>query len=82
MKIALFLKLNPKTCFSTFFSKSSSNDVLFAIVFNRKTDRYRVYRQYCMVAYACHSKITNCLSIFIVVFQFFVIFFVLIDLIC
>ena len=25
-----------------------------------------------MVAYACHSKITNCLSIFIVVFQFFV----------
>ena len=36
----------------------------------------------CMVAYGCHSKINNCLSIFIVYFSFLDIFFVLIDLIC
>ena len=36
----------------------------------------------CMVAYGCHSKITNCRSIFIVYFSFLYIFFVLIDLIC
>ena len=35
----------------------------------------------CMVAYACHSKINNCLSIFIVYFSSLYIFFVLIDLI-
>ena len=35
-----------------------------------------------MVAYGCHSKIDNCLSIFIVYFSFLYIFFVLIYLIC
>ena len=35
-----------------------------------------------MVAYGCHSKITNCHSIFIVYFSFLYIFLVLIDLIC
>ena len=34
------------------------------------------------VAYGCHSKINNCLSIFIVYFSVLYIFFVLIDLIC
>ena len=33
-----------------------------------------------MVAYACHSKINNCLSIFIAYFRFLYIFFVFIDL--
>ena len=35
-----------------------------------------------MVAYGCHSKINNCLSIFIVYFSFLYIFVVFIDLIC
>ena len=38
----------------------------------RSRNEYEDEKESSMVAYACHSKITNCLSIFIVVYQFFV----------
>ena len=49
-------------------------DVIFFFAFGLPTKT--------MVAYGCHSKINNCLSIFIVYCSFWYIFLVLIGLIC
>ena len=71
--------------FDFLFGRPLTALVLFSSVQSKPRllhKRFALKKWLCMVAYACHSKITNCLSIFIVYFSFLYIFFVLIDLIC